>query len=199
MTEYRRAYVPGATWFFTVNLAERRGNRLLLDQIDALRRSFRYVTERRPFRWMRWWSCRIISIVFGRCLPVIRIFSMRWNLLKGHFSRAIEKSERISQSRAKRRERGVWQRSKIMITIESAKTFSYSVNASVTFEGSERVNVINAYVAEAKPGPDPVINRHYGTNIIHFGMANRRLIETAGIYYTERNQGNTGTFRFQVN
>jgi putative transposase len=37
-------------------------------------------------------------------------FSIRWNLLKGHFSRAIDKGERISTSRAKRRERGLWQR-----------------------------------------------------------------------------------------
>jgi putative transposase len=35
MTDYRRAYLTGATWFFTVNLAERRGNRLLIDKIDA--------------------------------------------------------------------------------------------------------------------------------------------------------------------
>jgi hypothetical protein len=26
MTEYRRTWHPGATWFFTVNLAERREN-----------------------------------------------------------------------------------------------------------------------------------------------------------------------------
>ncbi len=37
-------------------------------------------------------------------------FSTRWNLLKGYFSRSIEKGERISNSRAKRRERGLWQR-----------------------------------------------------------------------------------------
>ena len=37
-------------------------------------------------------------------------FSIRWNLLKGHFSRSIEKGERISKSREKRRERGIWQR-----------------------------------------------------------------------------------------
>ena len=35
---------------------------------------------------------------------------MRWNLLKGHFTRFIEKDERISKSREKRRERGLWQR-----------------------------------------------------------------------------------------
>ena len=31
MTEYRRTWHPGAAWFFTVNLAERRGNRLLVE------------------------------------------------------------------------------------------------------------------------------------------------------------------------
>lgn len=37
-------------------------------------------------------------------------FSTRWNLIKGGFSRAVEKGERISSSRAKRGERGIWQR-----------------------------------------------------------------------------------------
>ena len=36
--------------------------------------------------------------------------STRWSLIKGHFSRAIDKGERISQSRAKRDECGLWQR-----------------------------------------------------------------------------------------
>jgi hypothetical protein len=37
MTEYRRAYLPGATWFFMVNLAKskRRGNRLLVDKAES--------------------------------------------------------------------------------------------------------------------------------------------------------------------
>ena len=34
MTEYRRAYIPGGSWFFTVNLAERKTNRLLVEKID---------------------------------------------------------------------------------------------------------------------------------------------------------------------
>ena len=49
MTDYRRIHVPGATWFFTVNLAERNGNRLLVERIDALRSAFRYVVARRTF------------------------------------------------------------------------------------------------------------------------------------------------------
>ncbi len=34
----------------------------------------------------------------------------RWSPIKGQFSRTIEKGERISQSRLKRDERGLWQR-----------------------------------------------------------------------------------------
>jgi putative transposase len=38
MPNYRRALVPGGCWFFTVNVLERQ-TRLLLDHIDALRKS----------------------------------------------------------------------------------------------------------------------------------------------------------------
>ena len=37
MPNYRRALTPGGTWFFTVNLLERRGNDLLVRNIDLLR------------------------------------------------------------------------------------------------------------------------------------------------------------------
>ncbi len=85
MTEYRRAHVPGATWFFTVNLAERRGNRLLVEQFDALRRSFRYVRERHPFRL----DAVVVLPDHLHCIwtlpPGDTDFSMRWNLLKDIF------------------------------------------------------------------------------------------------------------------
>jgi putative transposase len=37
MTEYRRYAIPAATWFFTVNLAERHSNRLLVEWFEILR------------------------------------------------------------------------------------------------------------------------------------------------------------------
>lgn len=49
MTEYRRAYIPGATWFSTVNLAERKENRLLVDRVGDLRKAVRSVKARHPF------------------------------------------------------------------------------------------------------------------------------------------------------
>ncbi len=49
MIEYRRAYVPGDPWFFTVNLAERKTNRLLVEKIDLLCSAFEYTKQRYPF------------------------------------------------------------------------------------------------------------------------------------------------------
>lgn len=49
MPNYRRAYAPGATWFFTINLLERYGNDLLVRKIDRLRASIRRVHELHPF------------------------------------------------------------------------------------------------------------------------------------------------------
>ena len=48
MPDYRRNRVPGGTYFFTVNLLERRSC-LLVEQIDALRNAVRQVRARRPF------------------------------------------------------------------------------------------------------------------------------------------------------
>ena len=48
MTNYRRNVVPGGSYFFTVNLAERK-SRLLTDHVDCLRAAFRYARARHSF------------------------------------------------------------------------------------------------------------------------------------------------------
>jgi len=48
MSGYRRVRVPGGSYFFTVNLLERR-RRLLVEHIDLLRDAFRIVKQQRPF------------------------------------------------------------------------------------------------------------------------------------------------------
>ena len=110
MTEYRRAYVPGASWFFTVNLAHRKDNHLLVERIDSLRTAFATVKARHTFRM----DAIVILPEHLHCIMTLpegdANFSVRWNLIKGNFSRVIEKGERVSQSRTIRGERGIWQR-----------------------------------------------------------------------------------------
>jgi hypothetical protein len=48
MTAYRRNFVPGGRFFFTVNLAERR-LALLTDHVELLRGAFRETRQRHPF------------------------------------------------------------------------------------------------------------------------------------------------------
>ena len=110
MTEYRRARVPGATWFFTVCLAERCGNRLLVDQIDRLRSAMALVQARHSFKI----DAICVLPDHLHCLWTLPAndsnFGMRWSLIKSAFSRALPDTEHRSQSRAIRGERGIWQR-----------------------------------------------------------------------------------------
>jgi REP element-mobilizing transposase RayT len=53
MPDYRRYRVPGGTYFFTVNLSERRLDTLVL-HIDLLREAVQMVRQRRPFHIDAW-------------------------------------------------------------------------------------------------------------------------------------------------
>ena len=110
MTQYRRIYTQGATWFFTVNLVKRRNNPLLINQIDNLRNAFRYVKERKPYTI----NAIVVLPDHLHCIWTLpegdADYSIRWRLLKANFSRAIPEGEYMSQSRIKRNERGIWQR-----------------------------------------------------------------------------------------
>jgi putative transposase len=110
MTNYRRIYTPGATWFFTVNLAERNHNTLLVDKIEPLRQAFRYIKQRHSFHI----DAVVVMPDHLHCIWTLPEgdfdFSTRWSLLKGQFSRSVEKGERVSVGRGRKRERGIWQR-----------------------------------------------------------------------------------------
>ena len=109
MPIYRRNFVAGASYFFTVNLAERR-LRLLTDNIDLLRAAFRYTRLRRPF------AIDAIVVLPDHLHTIWTLqqgdsdFAVRWQLIKANFSRGLAQGERISASRLRKRERGIWQR-----------------------------------------------------------------------------------------
>jgi len=110
MTEYRRARIPGSTWFFTVNLAQRHNNALLVQHIDALRGAFATVRARHPFDL----EAVVVLPDHLHCLwrlpPHDSDYGLRWGLIKAAFSRQLDVVERRSASRSRRGERGIWQR-----------------------------------------------------------------------------------------
>jgi putative transposase len=110
MPNYRRAFIPGGTWFFTVNLLERDGNDLLVREINLLRQTVRRVRHRHPFHIDAW----VVLPEHLHCVLTLPAgdsdFNRRWRLIKGGFSRALPRTEYRSPVRRAAGERGIWQR-----------------------------------------------------------------------------------------
>jgi len=111
MPNYIRAFVPGGTFFFTVNLLERR-RRLLTDYIDDLRIVFTDAHRRRPF------TIDAILVLPDHLHAVWTLpsgdsdFSTRWHdiyLDRGGTVLGTD-SERRGAFKASHTERGIWQR-----------------------------------------------------------------------------------------
>jgi hypothetical protein len=66
VTNYRRNFICGGSFFFTANLAERRLRRLV-DDIDLLRQAFRYVRRRHAFDIEAIVVLPTIGMRSGRC------------------------------------------------------------------------------------------------------------------------------------
>jgi REP-associated tyrosine transposase len=102
MTDYRRNFVAGGSFFFTVNLAERH-LRLLTEHIDELRSAFRETRQRHPF------TTDAIVVLPDHLHAVWampegdRDFATRWRLIKSTFSRNFAAGEPVSASRAAKR------------------------------------------------------------------------------------------------
>lgn len=109
MPNYRRMHVPGGTYFFTVNLLERR-RRLLVERVDALRASFRATHAVRPFELL----AIVVLPDHLHCVWRLPIGDAdnanRWAQIKSGFSRRLPIEEWRSDRRVACRERGVWQR-----------------------------------------------------------------------------------------
>lgn len=109
MPNYRRAWVPGGTYFFTVAVAER-STSLLVDRIDDLRAAFRAAHAARPFVI----DAVVILPDHLHCLWSLpegdADYPVRWAHIKAAFSRRIPKEEWRRPSKIVKRERGLWQR-----------------------------------------------------------------------------------------
>ena len=127
MTSYRRNFIPGGSFFFTVNLAERKRS-LLTDHIELLRAAFREVRQRHPF------TINAIVILPDHLHTVWTMppgdadFANRWRMIKSTFSCNLARGERISPSRVAKGERGIWQRRYWEHTIRDEADFTRHVD-----------------------------------------------------------------------
>ena len=123
MTDYRRNRVPGGTYFFTVNLNDRRGD-LLVREIEVLREVVRGVKARRPFHIDAW----VVLPEHMHCLWTLpegdEDYSARWRDIKKGFSKRITGGEAISASRREKHERGIWQRRFWEHTIQDERDYA---------------------------------------------------------------------------
>lgn len=108
MPNYRRAFVPGGCWFFTVNLHDR-SQSLLVDNIDALRNAIRQTLRRYPFRIDAMVILPDHIHAIWTLPPGDVDFSIRWRLIKTRFAKSIPRGESRSAVREARGERGIWQ------------------------------------------------------------------------------------------
>jgi putative transposase len=126
MVGYRRNFVPGGTYFFTVTLVDR-NSKILVDRIDLLRGAFRVTRRERPF---------VIDAIVILPDHLHAIFSLppgdsdfpgRWRRIKGHFSSALIESS----TELKRRPNGdlaLWQRRFWEHTIRDENDFARHVD-----------------------------------------------------------------------
>jgi putative transposase len=88
MVRYRRNFIPGGTYFFTVTLADRRST-ALVDHIVGLRSAFRAARRARPF------AIDAIVILPDHLHAILTLpsndadFPSRLRRIKGHFSSAL--------------------------------------------------------------------------------------------------------------
>ena len=110
MPNYRRLWHQGGTYFFTVNLLERRCNDLLVRRLDLLKFAVVDTARWRRFRIDAW----VILPEHLHCIitlpPGDSDFASRWRRIKKTFSKAIPATEHRSAVRQRRGERGIWQR-----------------------------------------------------------------------------------------
>lgn len=105
MPNYRRLFVPGGTFAFTVCLDDR-SSRLLLDEINLLHQCIEKVRAKYPFETVAW------AILPDHFHTVWRLpeddhgFATRLRLIKTHFTKSLNETP----SGRRHGERGIWQR-----------------------------------------------------------------------------------------
>ena len=108
MVRYRRNFLPGGTFFFTLTLRDR-SCRFLVEHIEALRVAVRHTKSRRPF------EIDAMVVLPEHLHMVVTLphgesdYSGRIRMLKGRFTRTVV-ADGIALNRNARGEYDLWQR-----------------------------------------------------------------------------------------
>ena len=109
MPNYRRADAAGATYFFTVALANRQSD-LLVQEITRLKQAFKQAAIKMPFETIA--ICVLPEHL--HCIWQLPVgdadYPQRWSAIKAQFSRGLSTGETRSASKIAKREKGIWQR-----------------------------------------------------------------------------------------
>jgi putative transposase len=145
MVQYRRNWVPGGTYFFTVTLADR-SSTLLVDRVDALRDAARKARDAMPFEV-------VATVVMPDHLHALWTlpdgdadYATRWRLLKTYFTKSL----------------GIatpWQRRYWEHTIRDERDFANHIDYI-------HINPVkHGYVTRASDWPHSSIHRHIADGI----------------------------------
>ncbi len=109
MPNYIRSQEAGATYFFTLTLAQRNTS-LLTDHIDWLRLAYQRANTLHPFKTIA--ICILPDHIHAIWqMPAEEAdYGLRWRMIKSQFSRNFSANEQRSSSKIKHREKGIWQR-----------------------------------------------------------------------------------------
>ena len=126
MVGYRRNFVRGGTYFFTVTLADRQST-ILVDHVVSLRAAFRRARSERPF------AVDAIVVLPEHLHAILTLpptdsdFPGRWRRIKGHFSTSIINSG-APIARQVNGDLALWQRRYWEHTIRDEKDFERHVD-----------------------------------------------------------------------
>ena len=122
MPNYRRVWVPGGTYFFTVTLRDRNSD-LLIREIALLRRVVATTRARYPFHIDAW----VVLPEHMHCLWTMPSdapdFALRWRMIKSNFAKGIARGEPRTLAQRLRGQRGIWQRGYWEHLIRDAEDF----------------------------------------------------------------------------
>jgi putative transposase len=176
--DYRRHFVLGGCYFFSVNLLERRRT-LLTDHIDLLRDSVRRVKRLYPFHIDAW-------VVLPDHMHLVLTlpsdtddFSVRLRLIKLLFAKGLPRTERLSASRRKRHERCVWQRRFWEHAIRDERDYAHHVDYV-------HLNPLkHGYVSRVRDWPFSTFHRYVQNKLLPSDWAGA-LANNAGRDFGER-------------